>query len=411
MGKEIRILSLFDYNATTGFATVSQNIVAHLKKHFGNRLKLDIIAINFFGEPYQEDENTRVWPAIKMVVPGAGADEFGRHPLLHNLAQGNYDGVFAIQDLEVMLPVFPKIKEWNKKKKKEGRKQFKSVYYFPVDGALLPEWLDGIENFDVIVTYTEYAKNEVLKVRPDLKNKLRVILHGINPSHFYPLEEEKAKRFRHEYFGEASKNFIINATSRNQFRKNFPATILAFEKYKKQFDKDAFLYFHCNPKDYVGWDLRKIFKQIGMKEGVDFGFPVESMYDHGASIDLLNHIYNASDIYVSSNAGEGYGLTNIEVAMCKKPVITPYHTSLIEMSGYGKRFWMLKNFSPYISRHDSMIRFGCDPQEITELINKVKSNPNEAKAKIELAYQWALTQTWDIICKHWIKIFEDTFLK
>ena len=58
--KRKKILCLFDYVARTGFATVSKNIVSELKKEFGNNLHLDIIAVNYFGEPYYEDANTFV---------------------------------------------------------------------------------------------------------------------------------------------------------------------------------------------------------------------------------------------------------------------------------------------------------------------------------------------------------------
>ena len=47
-----------DYNARTGFGTVSYNIKKELKRHFGDDLKLDICAINYFGEPYEEEDGT-----------------------------------------------------------------------------------------------------------------------------------------------------------------------------------------------------------------------------------------------------------------------------------------------------------------------------------------------------------------
>ena len=60
-----KILCLFDYGmgVMTGYATVSKNIVAQVKKEFGDDLHLDIIAINYFGDPYKEYNDTvQVWP-------------------------------------------------------------------------------------------------------------------------------------------------------------------------------------------------------------------------------------------------------------------------------------------------------------------------------------------------------------
>ena len=55
-----RILCLFDYIARTGYGTVSTNIVHELRKQFGQNLQLEIIAINYFGQEFYEDENTKV---------------------------------------------------------------------------------------------------------------------------------------------------------------------------------------------------------------------------------------------------------------------------------------------------------------------------------------------------------------
>ena len=63
MEKVRKVLCMFDYKARTGFGTVSKNIVESLKKRYGKSLYMDIVAINYFGEPYHEDENTYVVPA------------------------------------------------------------------------------------------------------------------------------------------------------------------------------------------------------------------------------------------------------------------------------------------------------------------------------------------------------------
>lgn len=409
--KKAHILCLYDYNATTGFATVSQNIVAHLKKHFGSRLKLDIFAINFFGEPYQEDENVRVWPAIKMVVKVAGADEFGRHPFLHNLANGNYDGIFVIQDIGVIAPIIQTMKKIQKRNANAGKKKFKSIFYFPIDGVPLKSWFDDIDFFDVPVAYTQYAKKEILKCRPDLAKKLQVVLHGNNPDHFYPLDADKKKRFRKEYFGDNADKFIINATNRNQPRKDLPTLILGFKKYKEAFNPDAFLYLHCNPTDHMGWNLYTIMEQLELKEGVDFMLPPEAYHNAGASIDVLNHIFNASDVYLTTTCGEGWGLNLTTAAACKIPVIAPYNTSIIEMSGYSDWFYCLNTLYPAINHFDSMLRTRCDIDEIAYALDTVYCRNGGIAERLERAYNYTQSISWDIICKQWIKIFEDTFFK
>ena len=59
MNKEIKMIALFDYNSITGFATVSKNLVSNWKRIFGDSLKIDIVAVNYFGADYNESPNIR----------------------------------------------------------------------------------------------------------------------------------------------------------------------------------------------------------------------------------------------------------------------------------------------------------------------------------------------------------------
>ena len=86
--KEIKMIALFDYNSFTGFSTVSKNLVSNWKRTFGNSLKLDICAVNYFGEDYVEDENIRVISAKKNDVD---KDDFGRYVFMRSILDNDYD--------------------------------------------------------------------------------------------------------------------------------------------------------------------------------------------------------------------------------------------------------------------------------------------------------------------------------
>jgi hypothetical protein len=81
--KKKKILCLFDYVARTGFGTVSKNIKKELKRSFGESLELDIVAINYFGEPYREDDGTNV---ISARVSDVNEDPYGRFFFLKMLS-------------------------------------------------------------------------------------------------------------------------------------------------------------------------------------------------------------------------------------------------------------------------------------------------------------------------------------
>ena len=307
--KKKKILMLVDYIARTGFGSVSKNIVRELKKNFGEELYLHIVAINYFGEPFYEDENTFVISARKNDVQD---DPYGRFFFLKTLKETNdFDGIFICQDLGVICPFVEVLEHIKAEKKEQNRKNFKSIFYFPADCRLVYELTRNLEFFDLLVTYTEYGRKEVLRFRPELKHKIKVIPHGNNSKDFFPLSDEERTKFRKEYFGENADKFIITNVNRNQPRKDIPNTIFGFIEARNNWSQDLpkpFLYLHLHPKDPMGWDIRGIMLQTDLKENVDYKLLPIEMEQGMAELDTLNKIYNASDVYLSTTLGEGWGL-------------------------------------------------------------------------------------------------------
>jgi len=421
MKKPCKVLCLFDYNAFTGFATVSKNIKKELKNHFGSDLQMDICAVNYFGEPYREDDGSYVVSAVKSATK---KDDFGRFGFLKILSESNeYDGIFIIQDLGVICPITSILKSIKESKARNNKKKFKSIFYFPVDCRLVDKLTEGLEVFDCICTYTEYGRNEVLRLRPELKGKLKVVPHGNNPKDFYPIESQTERRlFREKYFGENADKFIITNVNRNQPRKDIPTTIFSFIELRKQWKEQGlplspFLYLHMNPKDPMGWDLRGIFLQTDLIENVDFKLLETDLANKGASVDMLNNIYNASDVYLTTTLGEGWGLTLTEAMATKLPIVCPLSTSFIEMTNNGKSAYAIENLLPICNTIDNVIRTQCDMYEVVDtllhiakgkLLQEINFEESYNK-KIDSAYKYVQALSWKEVCKTWISYFKETY--
>jgi len=417
MTKLKKILCLFDYgkDCYTGFATVSRNIKREIKKAFGENIQLDICSVNHFGDSYTEDDGTFVFSAKLNDVK---EDDFGRFLFLKILNESNdYDGIFIMQDLGVITPIVEIMQHIKQEKKDNNKKLFKSIFYTPVDCSLIYKLVEGLEFFDCLVTYTEYGRQEILKLRPDLKGKVKVVPHGNNSKDFYPIPKEEALAFRKEYFGENANKFIITNVNRNQPRKDIPNTIFGFLEAKRQWDKDKFgkepfLYLHCHPKDPMGWDLRGVFLQIPeLQEERDYKLlPKEYEYAM-VSTDVVNKIYNASDVYLTTTLGEGWGLGFSEAAATKTPIIAPYTTSFKEMSGYGKWANTLETIYPYCNSLDNVVREQTDIFEVADNILSVAKEVliDHSKEKVDKAYNWINTLGWNEVCKLWVKYFKETY--
>jgi D-inositol-3-phosphate glycosyltransferase len=412
--KKKKILCLFDYVARTGFSTVSKNIVSELKKQFGSNLQLDIVAVNYFGEPFYEDENTYV---ISAKLNDVKQDDYGRYFFLKMLKDSNeYDGIFICQDLGVIVPFIEVLEHIKSDKKENNKKNFKSIFYFPIDCRIIKELTRGLEFFDLLVTYTEYARNEVLRYKPNLKGKIKVLPHGNNFKDYYPISKDEISPFRKEFFGENAEKFIITNINRNQPRKDIPNTIFGFIEAKENWDKslpDPFLYLHCHPNDPMGWDIRGVMLQTDLVEDKDYKLLPKEYEESMADISIVNKIYNASDVFLSTTLGEGWGLTYSEASACKLPIIAPYSTSFIEMSEYGKNAYMLTNLLPIAQTIDNVIRQQTDIFEIADtllVVAREKQNYSiELKEKIERNYIWVKKHDWSEICKSWINYFKEVY--
>ena len=458
------ILCLFDYgqNCHTGFATVSRNIVKQLKEHFGDRLHLDICAINNFDETTREYDDTVLVMSAKLnqkskIDWSSGQerqDDFGRTTFLEMLSEKNYDGIFIIIDLGVVASIIPLMQLVIDKKHEKSRGQIKkpkAVIYFPVDGpmhstvynpavnpasipllgdtqkkyykAAIKQFLE-LEFFDQVVTYTNYGKKEVLSHNPALGDKIKVIYHGSDNTEFFPLPAAEIKKFRKQVFGKNADKFIIGNVNRNQNRKDIPTTILGFQHAKRLWRQnpagmpEPFLYLHMNPRDFLGWnlfDFLSLSQFDDLKEGRDYMFPVGGDQNYQVDREILNYLYNSLDLSVTTAKGGGWELSLSEAMACKVPVLAPMHTSLAEVCGNGTRGFMLDEFIPVSDPIDNTLRYMCHYEQVGEKIYEImqlkQSNDFETFGHlIYNAYNWVTNDLpWEVICKEWINIFEKTF--
>lgn len=409
--RQKKILCLFDYgpDCHTGFATVSRNILTHVKKHFGPEVAFDICAVNHFGDDYEEDGGT-VFSAKRNDVK---ADDFGRFAFLKILKESDeYDGIFIIQDLGIIQPIIPILETILNEKKQQGRRPFKSMWYFPVDCKLFPTLVKGIEFFDVLVTYTEFARQEVLRIKPSLKGKLKVVYHGNNRKDFYAIEQKDRIELRKKHFGDNWDRFIITNVNRNQPRKDLPTTIFGFIEAKKQWTLPCkpLLYLHAHPHDPMGHDLRALLMQTELEEGEDYQLIPKRWERNMASIDEVNEIYNASDLYVTTSLGEGWGLGITEAMSARLPVIAPNNTSITEILANGQRGYLLNTMIPYCGTNDNIIREQSDYVELSEKIieaaDDLINNTDKTNEMLDRAEKFIQLIDWRIICQRWIDYFD-----
>jgi glycosyltransferase involved in cell wall biosynthesis len=384
-----------------------KNIMGEIYKT-GN-YDIDVVGVNYDGGPYDTEKwPGRLWPAISALrTQGPYGDVFGRQVFLDLLGQGDYDIVFIVQDTFITMDIVPQILELQRTK----TNTFSTIYYYPFDCAPRPEWVNQcVASFDFPVAYTEYAKEESRKVIGSLADKQDVIYHGTNIQDFFPLSLEDKKQAKANIFPMLQDRFLITNVNRNQGRKDISRSLMILKELRNMGEEKPFLYMHMQEKDFGG-SVLEMARSIGLDPNKDFTVPDPRQFGahSGFPIEFLNHIYNASDAYMTTTHGEGWGLSITEAMATKTPVIAPDNTSVPEIlgedrgwripSGHTPSHWIIKD------NDNERMRPLMSVEDAAKAIKHIMDNPEEAAERAEKAYAWATAHTWEEICKQWLNVF------
>ena len=437
--RSVRVLVLADAGtAITGFGGVIRNILHELVNDKELKLDIDQVGINFSGDFYDMNKFPyRIYPALAPIVDKTYTDLYGRQRIINALLGRDpaivapFDILFTLQDPFIMEGMTKGVDQCREAYKKEGF-NFKWIAYYPADGAYKENWSDTVMKADYPVMYTEYGKNEVAKrINPkkeqEVKDKVGVIYHGTNTKEFFPVGDKEKKEFRQKFFVKDDKplikenTFLVTNVNRNQIRKDIMRSMKVFKEFKKM-RPDSMLYLHMKNED-AGGTIKEYARRLNMVEGEDYILPAAFNESRGYPVNVLNMIYNVSDLVMTTTLGEGWGLSITEAMSTKTPVIAPHHTSIPELFGTTR----IKGNESIDNFHFDDIRgipiktdgWFCQGRADTEqmrpltdekdMINKMiwaYDNPDKCKKIAENAYKWVVKLKWSKIGKEWKEVFK-----
>ena len=419
--EKCKVLMLCDTpDGVTGFAKVSYHIIKTLLET--NEYSITVVGINDDGSLVRKQHGVRIIPATSALNPRYN-DLYGRKRVLDELATGNYDIFWCLQDPGVCSTFMDKVVELQEKMPKE--RKFKTMLYYPVDSYLHThrDWIfKGVSLFDYPTTYTKYAMERTLEIDSTLKNRLNYVYHGIDLNEFYPLDAASVKNFRKmglTFKGkevDISDRFVVLNVNRNQIRKDYVKTFATFKQLQKRIP-NAFLFVLAQIQDQGG-DLKDIAAHFGLEFGKDWMAPAEYTANTGFPVDMVNLIYNLSDVVFSSTVGEGFGLSSIEAMAVGKPCVFPNNTSLTEIFS-GENGEDRGLLVPSGEDEDHLVSFGAmDSSLVRPTINTaiaadmlayVHDNPEEVRIMTNRAREWVMGYTWNLVNRFWIERFAHVY--
>lgn len=306
--------------AMTGFGRVTGALLPRLR----DKYDIAVLASNHHGDPCEEQNLYRVYPASNRFQQGA----FGEDRIREIVEREQPDIVCSLNDPWLISDQYRRIEDLHKQGK------FKFVGYLTMDSY---NWLGGIDPhinvWDSVITFTEFGAYEFLKA--GINRPITVIPHGLDADVFYPIDKKEARK----ELKLSEDIFICFNGQRNQPRKRIDITIAAFAQFAVG-RPDAQLYLHMGLKDQ-GWDAMGLFAREMRKNGLDPNnriiMTTNSPQPPNVSVEMLNTIYNVADVGINTTKGGGWELVNFEHAACRVAQVVSDHTSTKEIfEGYGE---------------------------------------------------------------------------
>ena len=229
----------------------------------------------------------------------------------------------------------------------------------------------NIVKSDMIITGSEYSKQEIVQRLDFASDKIKVIYHGINHKIF--------KRYNNiELDVNIPAKFILSVGSIEP-RKNLLGLLKAYDILDESIKKVYKLVL----VGFKGWQNKEIMKIINdNKKNIHYlGF---------VSDDKLAKLYNLASLFIFPSFYEGFGLPPLEAMACGTPVVTSNLTSMPEVCG------------------DAVVY--CDPYAVEDIKEKIEMVLNDEKLQQEMIQKGlkrAKEFTWGKSAKEHIRVFEE----
>lgn len=398
--------------ADTGFATVVRNIVDRYTDD-----KIRVFGINHFEHETRYAEHVDVVPAITIRGALSGkANPYGYERFASMLAlEKEPDVLLTILDPQVATNVLPAIKKYQ-------ARGGKWIAYWPIDSHVVDVLRDVIVAPDEIVFYTQYGKDETLKLfdvttslveRVQKKKVLdaHIIPHGVDSKVFRaPESKAEAMKYRKAFLDDPrfemnEQTQLFMSVNRNQPRKNYAQLIRAFATYQKTVEPNSRLFLHCAKNDTLG-DIEEMSIVYGLKYGRDVILPKQD--EEPLSADQMFIPYFCGDVFVTTTLGEGWGLTISEAAACGLPIVAPRNTCLEEvLEPYGMAWFYEAKIPTLIGAWDMYrTRFSGWDEDVVEAMKQAISFKGHHWTA---AKRYAEVFNWNrIVADQWAPLFVKT---
>lgn len=360
--------------ATTGLGQLHRILLDQI--HKTDKYDIEVVGLNHLVPYYDREKYPyKIYPTQMTSDP-----RFGRAFTMGLIKANRYDVVILSHDIQNCIPFYDVLAE------SQRIHNTTVIGYFCVDSMELNRPSAEMMNYpDIVLTYSQYTA-DLMKSRLGKKSKAQALWLPVDTEILKP-DKEGRDDFRLELFGWDKKHFIITNVNRHIFRKDLGRTILAFAQINKKYPRTR-LYLNAVREDHAG-DITKLIENYGLTDDLVKISPFPSPAQ-GFKEEIMNKLYNASDLIVSSSRGEGYGYSTIEAMATKTPFIGPRNTSFVELVGSEEERGYLADCDSWAFDYEAGggRRELCSVESLVEKIGKVYTDYHTAEEKADRALEF-----------------------
>jgi glycosyltransferase involved in cell wall biosynthesis len=290
------------------------------------------------------------------------------------------------------------------------------------------QWLATYANADGVFTYSDWGLEVLREQAGDRIRLLGSAPPGADAALFTPVQDRKAHR---ESLGLDPDALIVGTVMRNQRRKLYPDLIDAFALFLREnpdLAQRTYLYLHTSYPD--AWHIPELVRDSGIAHKILFtyicracGAVFPSFFrdgrtaclacgqakaclpntHHGVGRDVLAKVLNAFDCYVQYANSEGFGMPQVEAALCGLPVFATDYSAMADVVR------KVKGFPIKVERFLHEAETGCrralpDNRDFARQLAGFLRLPASVRAKHGFAAHRAARQHYDY--DHTAKLWE-----
>jgi len=237
--------------------------------------------------------------------------------------------------------------------------------------------IEGIRKADIIITISEFSKNDIIRhvgISPD---RIDVIYCGVDTNLFYP----KHDRTHLSRLGIGPREKVLLYVGSEEPRKNLKVLLEAVTLLRKKIPRIVLLKVGSPGRKRDRWVTMQLVKKLKLEDCVFFIGDVPE--------EILPIYYNAADVFVFPSLYEGFGLPVVEAMACGCPVVASGTTSIPEIAGDAA---ILVNPS--------------SPDEIAESVFEIMSCEEKRREMIEKGLIQISRFDWKVAAAKTLKIYE-----